>query len=108
MVETDERDAAPATEKALLADVCIDRDLGWLDFNRPVLAEAEDPRTPLLERAKFLAIFTSNLDEDHHTVNDEITGARQRLDDVLLDEVLLDTSRATRNNRGGFYRPSLT
>src|SRR5262245_15987645 len=46
-----------------LADVWIDRDLGWLDFNERVLAEALDERTPLLERAKFLAIFTSNLDE---------------------------------------------
>jgi polyphosphate kinase len=34
-----------------------------LDFNDRVLAEALDERTPLLERAKFLAIFTSNLDE---------------------------------------------
>ncbi len=41
----------------------IDRDLGWLDFNDRVLAEALDNRTPLLERAKFLAIFSSNLDE---------------------------------------------
>lgn len=46
-----------------LRDVWIDRDLGWLDFNDRVLAEALDERTPLLERAKFLAIFTSNLDE---------------------------------------------
>ena len=46
-----------------LADVWIDRDLSWLDFNERVLAEASDRRTPLLERAKFLAIFTSNLDE---------------------------------------------
>ena len=46
-----------------LAEVWIDRDLGWLDFNDRVLAEAQDERTPLLERAKFLAIFTSNLDE---------------------------------------------
>jgi polyphosphate kinase len=46
-----------------LADIWIDRDLGWLDFNERVLAEALDERTPLLERAKFLAIFTSNLDE---------------------------------------------
>jgi polyphosphate kinase len=47
----------------LLSEVWIDRDLGWLDFNERVLAEGLDPRTPLLERAKFLAIFTSNLDE---------------------------------------------
>src|SRR5499426_1144150 len=46
-----------------LSDVWIDRDLSWLDFNQRVLAEAVDERTPLLERAKFLAIFTSNLDE---------------------------------------------
>src|SRR5271170_6323264 len=46
-----------------LSEVWIDRDLSWLDFNDRVLAEALDDRTPLLERAKFLAIFTSNLDE---------------------------------------------
>ena len=46
-----------------LSDVWIDRDLSWLDFNERVLAEAIDERTPLLERAKFLAIFTANLDE---------------------------------------------
>jgi polyphosphate kinase len=41
----------------------FDRDLSWLEFNRRVLNEALDERTPLLERFKFLAIFTSNLDE---------------------------------------------
>jgi polyphosphate kinase len=41
----------------------FDRDLGWLEFNRRVLAEALDERTPLLERVKFLAIFDANLDE---------------------------------------------
>src|ERR1700734_2025187 len=46
-----------------LTSVWLDRDLSWLDFNERVLAEALDERTPLLERAKFLAIFTSNLDE---------------------------------------------
>lgn len=46
-----------------LAEIWIDRDISWLDFNERVLAEALDERTPLLERAKFLAIFTSNLDE---------------------------------------------
>src|ERR1700761_6029930 len=46
-----------------LSEVWIDRDLSWLDFNDRVLAEALDPRTPLLERAKFLAIFSANLDE---------------------------------------------
>ncbi len=41
----------------------FNRDLSWLEFNRRVLAQAADDRTPLLERVKFLAIFTSNLDE---------------------------------------------
>ncbi|MBS0188928.1 MAG: polyphosphate kinase 1 [Planctomycetes bacterium] len=41
----------------------FNRDLSWLEFNRRVLRQAADQRIPLLERVKFLAIFTSNLDE---------------------------------------------
>jgi polyphosphate kinase len=41
----------------------LNRDLQWLEFNRRVLAQALDPRNPLLERVRFLAIFGSNLDE---------------------------------------------
>ncbi len=40
-----------------------DRDLSWLSFNYRVLMEAMDPRVPILERLRFLAIYSSNLDE---------------------------------------------
>jgi len=53
--------AAPDTD--LPDDRYINRELSWLDFNARVLALAEDASQPLLERAKFLAIFASNLDE---------------------------------------------
>mgnify|MGYP006306978717 CR=1 FL=1 len=41
----------------------LHRDISWLSFNHRVLQEAMDPNVPLLERIKFLAIYSSNLDE---------------------------------------------
>jgi polyphosphate kinase len=45
------------------SELFVNRELSWLDFNERVLTLAEDPSVPLLERFKFVAIFSSNLDE---------------------------------------------
>src|SRR6201992_1828956 len=59
--------APPAATHAATTDLpedrYLNRELSWLDFNARVLALAADNSLPLLERAKFLAIFASNLDE---------------------------------------------
>jgi polyphosphate kinase len=54
------------------------RDYSWMQFNRRVLEEAEDPANPLVERVKFLAITGSNLDE---YVEVRQAGLMQRIED---------------------------
>src|SRR5690606_32590524 len=49
--------------RVLFRSPYINRDLSWLGFNYRVLQEAKDPTVPLMERIKFMAIYSSNLDE---------------------------------------------
>jgi polyphosphate kinase len=88
-----ELDEAPVAEP-LPAARYLNRELSWLDFNARVLTLAEDPQTPLLERAKFLAIFASNLDEFYMV---RVAGLKRRQ----------QTGLATRGTDGLFPREQL-
>ena len=68
--------AGPAATDELPDDRFFNRELSWLDFNARVLTLAADPATPLLERAKFLAIFASNLDEFYMV---RVAGLKRRM-----------------------------
>jgi polyphosphate kinase len=56
-------DSRPQRSRSTAPERYLNRELSWLDFNTRVLALAEDENLPLLERAKFMAIFSRNLDE---------------------------------------------
>src|SRR6187431_189686 len=61
--DDDDFDLSEVFDSQLPDNRYLDRELSWLAFNQRVLKLAEDPRLPVLERANFLAIFASNLDE---------------------------------------------
>ncbi|MCD1258899.1 RNA degradosome polyphosphate kinase [Paenibacillus athensensis] len=59
----EQKEQVDAREAREVSTMYLNRDLSWIEFNWRVLQEAQDPGTPLLERVKFLAIVSSNLDE---------------------------------------------
>src|SRR5271157_4284648 len=71
--------ATPDHAEPLLVDpsLYLNRELSWLDFNDRVLQLAEDERVPLLERVKFCAIYTTNLDEYYMV---RVAGLRDQID----------------------------
>src|SRR5438552_1473223 len=80
-IEVLRRDA-PAANRFSDPHNFINRELSWLEFNRRVLEEAQDPTQPLIERVKFLTIFSSNLDEFFEI---RVAGIKQQIESETSD-----------------------
>ncbi|MGE3818294.1 MAG: polyphosphate kinase 1 [Isosphaeraceae bacterium] len=77
---------SPGPNRPLDPSLFLNRELSWLDFNERVLEEARDPSNPLLDRIKFLAISSSNLDEFFEV---RVAGLQAQLYDNLEPQDLL-------------------
>src|SRR6184192_189227 len=76
------RKDSPPEERLSAPENFINRELSWLEFNRRVLEEAQDPTQPLIERVKFLSIFSSNLDEFFEI---RVAGIKQQIESGTAD-----------------------
>jgi len=108
-------DNPPADPQALPTDRFLEREVSWLQFNERVLQLAADESTPLLERARYLAIFASNLDEFFMV---RVAGLKRRIATGLavrsasgleprevFDEISSKTSRGSRPEADRTARP---
>jgi hypothetical protein len=97
-------DSAAKTPDLLAPELYLNRELTWLEFNRRVLHEAEDERTPLLERVKFAAIVSNNLDEFFMK---RIGGLKQQAGAVDKNPYVDGRSRNNRSRNATFWCGSL-
>ncbi len=97
-------------------EIFFDRDLSWLSFNYRVLQEAKNPRVPLIERLKFLAIYSSNLDEfyrvrvaSHRHLMRLKKGTRKKFDlplETLIKKINAEVDKQ-QNEMGEIFRDQL-
>ena len=92
-------ETAPEKAVSLRDSLYLNRELSWIEFNRRVLQEAQNQNAPLLERVKFLSIFSSNLDEFFMIrvsgLREQIAaGVTQRTPDGMTPAEQLDAVRA--------------
>src|SRR5438477_3192992 len=82
IIQLPESAEPPAVPRFSAPENFINRELSWLEFNRRVLEEAQDATQPLIERVKFLTIFSSNLDEFFEI---KVAGIKQQIESETSD-----------------------